>query len=217
MKIRLANPSQLLVFANPSRAERARAARERAAAIRAARLNAGETLAIEPETDAEFQQAVELYEQFHGRAPEEILEAQRSDAARFDYVLLGPLLGLAPYVEGLRLPSPDHWDDGGYPVLKDFGVRLCSNAAGTQLYALGECDLADVLGEFPDVDASKDLLDLGELAYIVYDARKAPDFTPTDWMHRFDEPRPRLGWDAVKGELFFVGGRYTIDAPGIEH
>lgn len=168
---------------------------------------------------SELEGAIELFEEFHGADPKGIAEAQRSAAMRLDYVALGPLLGVAPYVEGLKLPSPEHWDDGGYPVLQFSGVKLASNADGTQLYAIeGDQDLADVLAEFPDVDVSKDLVDLGEVAYVTYEARKSLDnFELVQYTHEFDEPRPRLGYDQVKHEIFFVGGRYEVNAPGIEH
>jgi len=207
------NPAELVILANPSRSEKLRAARERAARIRhaAGRNPEGET----SETD----QAVRLYQEFHGKDPKGIIEAQRSAAMRLDYVCLGPLLGLAPYVDGLKIPSPAHWDDGGYPVLEFEGVKLAANAAGTQLYAIeGDQDLSELLGKFPDVDASKDLVDLGPIAYVTYEARKSLDnFELVQYTHEFDEPRPLLGFDQVKREIFFVGGRYQVNAPGIEH
>ena len=168
---------------------------------------------------SETDQAVRLYQEFHGKDPKGIIEAQRSAAMRLDYVCLGPLLGLAPYVDGLKIPSPAHWDDGGYPVLEFEGVKLAANAAGTQLYAIeGDQDLSELLEKFPDVDSSKDLVDLGPIAYVTYEARKSLDnFELVQYTHEFDEPRPLLGFDQVKREIFFVGGRYQVNAPGIEH
>jgi len=209
----VSNPAELVILGNPSQREQQRAARERAQQIRrAAGRNPGDAT-------SETEQGVRLFQAFHGKDPHEIIEAQRSTAMRLDYVCLGPLLGVAPYVEGLRIPSPDHWFKGGYPVLRFEGVKLTSNAAGTQLYALeGDQDLSGVLDEFPDVDPEKDLLDLGEIAFVVYEARKSMDgFELTEYMHTFDEPRPALGFDRVKAEIFFAGGRYVVRAPGIEH
>jgi len=172
-----------------------------------------------PPEATETQQAVSLYQEFHGRDPKAIVEAQRSAAMRLDYTCLGDLLGVAPFVEGLKIPAPTHWDDGGYPVLQFAGVKLASNAAGTQLYAIGgDQDLTEVLGDFPDADATKDLIDLGEIAYVTYEARKSMDgHQLVEYTHEFDEPRPRLGFDRVKREIFFAGGRYQVNAPGIEH
>lgn len=224
------NPAELVIFANPRKVIGARQPRK------------GETIAeqkfreyqerikrmpkpirdvFENPEGAELEQAVQLFEQFHGREPEEILTEQRSAAMRLEYVALGELLGLAPFVPELKIPSPAHWDDGGYPVLllEQADIKLASNAAGTQIYAIGgDQDISDVLGDFPEVDSTKDLLNLGELAYVVYKARKSMDgFDEKEYMHSFDEPRPSLGYDQVKQELFFIGGRYTVDAPGIDH
>jgi hypothetical protein len=166
----------------------------------------------------ELEAAEELFSEFHGDDPSEILEEQRSSAIREDYAALGELLGVAPYVDDLKIPSPSHWDDGGYPVLKFEGVMLASNADGSQLYAIGgDQDLSGLLAQF-SVDTSKDLVDLGEIAYVVYEARKSMDgHQLSQYQHEFDEPRPRLGFDQVKQEIFFVGGRYEVNAPGIEH
>jgi hypothetical protein len=193
------NPAELVIFANPRCKLRA----------------------PNPESASETEQAVTLFRQFHGQEPEEILNEQRSTAMRLDYVTLGDLFGLAPYVEDLKIPPPSHWDDGGYPVLQFEGteIKLASNADGTQLYAIGgDQNLSDVLGDFPDVDSTKDLLNLGELAYVVYEARKSMDNNQLkEYVHTFDEPRPSLGYDQVKREFFFIGGRYTVEAPGIDH
>lgn len=169
--------------------------------------------------DAELDDAIDLFEEFHGREPEEILTEQRSIAMRHEYTAIGPLLGVAPHVEHLKIPAPEHWDDGGYPVLKFDGVMLAASAEGSQLYAIGgDQDLGDLLTEFPDVDTSKDLIDVCEIAYVVYEARKSLDgFELSQYQHEFDEPRPRLCFDRVKCEIFFVGGRYQVTAPGIEH
>lgn len=165
----------------------------------------------------EFPAAVAKYEEFHGRGPDAVLKRQRSAAMRAEYVSLGPLLALAPYVPGLALPTPDHWPD--YPHLKfEHDVKLATNAEGTQLYAIGgNQDCSAVLSSFEGVDKSKDIVTLGELAFVVYLARKKPDPShPTEYMHRFDAPRPELGYDQLKAEIFFIGGRYEI-REWIEH
>jgi hypothetical protein len=166
----------------------------------------------------ELTQAVELYETFQGKRAENIIEAQRSAAMRTDYAALGPLLAIGLYTPDLKIPSPDHWED--YPHLK-FGkdVMLASNAGASQLYAIGgDQDVSKVAAQIPDVDTSKDLLDLGPIAFVVYFARKSADnFQPTEYMHQFDTPRPSLGFDQVKREIFFAGGRYTIEERGIDH
>jgi hypothetical protein len=171
-----------------------------------------------PSKPEELTQAVELFETFQGKRAENIIEAQRSAAMRTDYAALGPLLAIGLYTPNLKIPSPDHWED--YPHLK-FGkdVMLASNAGASQLYAIGgDQDVSKVAAQIPDVDTSKDLLDLGPIAFVVYFARKSADnFQPTEYMHQFDTPRPSLGFDQVKREIFFAGGRYTIEERGIDH
>lgn len=159
----------------------------------------------------EFDRAVAGFEEFHGRAPDRVLERQRSAAMRADYFACGPLLGVGLFVPGLGIPKPDHWDE--YPHLKfEKDVKLASNADGTQLYAIGgNQDCSGVLDDFERVDKSKDILTLGEIAFVVYLARKQPDPShPTEYMHPFKAPRPELGYDQVKQEIFFIGGNYTI-------
>ena len=166
----------------------------------------------------ELTQAVELYETFQGKRAENIIEAQRSAAMRMDYAALGSLLAIGLYTEDLKIPSPDHWED--YPHLKFArDVTLASNAEGSQLYAIGgNQDVSQAAAQIPDVDTSKDLLDLGPIAFVVYFARKSVDnFQPTEYMHQFDTPRPSLGFDQIKTEIFFAGGRYSVEAPGIVH
>jgi len=235
------NPLELVILGNPlspkSAREQLEAARrewERAkeslaeARTRSARRRAAEDVefwgnkmaflsSAKANPAGELDQAVKLYQEFHGKDPKGVIEAQRSAAMRLDYTCLGKLLALGLYAEGVKIPSPDHWDE--YPHLRfDEEVKLASNAGGAQLYAIGgNQDVSEVLAKLPDVDATKDLADLGELAFVVYEARKAPSFEVVEWMHTFDEPRPRLGFDQVKHELFFVGGRYEVNAPGIEH
>ena len=187
------NPPELVILGNPARPKGRR----------------------NPEEGTE--QAIESFREFHGRDPKEIVEMQRSAAMRMDYFAIGPLLGLAPYVEGLKIPSPEHWDDGGYPVLLFKNVKLAMNPEGTQLYALGgDQDLGGTLGHF-DADATKDFIDLCEIAYVTYEARKSLDqFDLVQYTHSFSEPRPLLGFDQVKREIFFVGGRYKATPLGIE-
>lgn len=183
----------------------------------------------QPEQDemSELQQAVKVYQAFHGEDPSEILEAQRSAAMRLNYAAMGPLAGLGLYVEGAPIPSPDHWET--YPGAVETGeskIVLACNAVdggqgetiGTQLYAIGGRQdeferVAEDLGE----DLSKDILDLGPLAFVVYVDSKPPDRQTTEYMHKFDEPRPDLGYDRLKREIFFAGGKYKIEGLWLHH
>jgi hypothetical protein len=201
------NPAELVIFGNPRKAKPRNTRSAKSAPRKKRRKNA-----------EELTQAVGLYETFQGKRAKNIVEAQRSAAMRMDYAAIGPLLAIGLYAEDLKIPSPDHWED--YPHLKfEKDVTLASNAEGSQLYAIGgDQDLSSVAAKIPDVDTSKDLLDLGPIAFVVYFARKSVDnFQPTEYMHQFDAPRPSLGFDQVKREIFFAGGRYSVEAPGIVH
>jgi hypothetical protein len=209
------NPAQLVILGNPRRRRKKPNAGNGHKAscscpicknMRGA--NAGKS---KRRGNSEESRALAKYEEFHGRQPDKILSRQRSAAMRADYVSLGPLLAVAPFVTGMGIPSPDHWD--AYPHLKfEKDVKLAMNADGTQLYAIGgNQDCSAVLGDFQGVDKNKDLVTLGELAFVVYLARKQPDPThPTEYMHKFGVPRPQLGYDQVKQEIFFIGGSYQI-------
>ena len=225
MKRKTKNPAELVIFANPSRPHGHKAGCKCFICERLSGKSAGEKRTKSakaekgkrnPDEMNESTQAVRLYQEFHGKDPTMIVRAQRSAAMRTDYTALGQLLGIGLFTEGVTIPSPDHWEK--YPHLEfDPKPMLASNAGGTQLYSIGgNQDLADVLPDF-DVDAKKDLLDLGPIAFVVYLARKAPSFAPTEWMHAFDEPIPSLAYDQIKCELFFVGGGYSVKAPGIMH
>lgn len=209
---KMGNPSELVMLLNPREPRGWEPAR--------CRTNPEEKT-LEPE--------IQLFRDFQGREPEEIVEGHRSQLIRLNYMAIGPLFGLAPYVEGLKIPSPDHWDDGGYPVMdfRQSKIMLASNAVpdgkggnviGTQLYTIGgDQDISELLDLFPEeVDASKDLVNLGPLAYIVYHAHKGWDGDQwTEYMHKFNAPRPLLMFDQVKREMFLIGGRYAVEQPGI--
>jgi hypothetical protein len=160
--------------------------------------------------DGELEQAEELYEEFHGREPREILEIQESSEARGEYTALGDLIELT-----MIAPSGDHV----LVKFKNDGVRLASSPNGEQLYLLGgNQDISGVLEMF-GADTAKDLLDLGEAKQIVYEAAKwQTDFTPQEWKHDFGEEsgvRPRVFFDQLKKRIFFAGGNYKVKRPGI--
>lgn len=96
--------------------------------------------------------------------------------------------------------------------------QLASSPNGKQLYAITPDGVEIDLRQF-DTDVSKDFIDLGEATFVVYIAKK-PD-TPLEWVHELGEDggvRPRLVLNRLgKKELFFVGGSYTVEGPGIMH
>jgi hypothetical protein len=165
----------------------------------------------------DLRQAVSLFGTFHGRDPEEIASIQRSAAMRLEYTALGEL-------EYLIVKPPEK------PIIEiDFegdDIKLASAPNGRQLYLIdGNQSLDSMLGKFTD-DPRKDFIDLGEALEVQYDARKIhTNFEPTSWYHKFGEKNgalPRLMYDKLKKEIFFVGGEYFIDtsdavSPGIEN
>jgi hypothetical protein len=184
-----------------------------AAARRAlrARVAQAERTGTHRNPDDELPEAERLYETFHGREPREILELTDSAVERGEYVNLGDLVELT-----IVAPDRNHVKVG----FKDDGVRLASTAEGTQLVLIGgNQDISRTLGMFGAEDTTKDLLDLGDLKQIVYDAAKwQTDFTPQEWKHDLGEEsgiRPRVLFNQLKKRIFFAGGTYRVERPGI--
>jgi hypothetical protein len=177
----------------------------------------------------ETKEAVRLFESFHGREAREIAEKQVSDTMRKDYAALGDLIAL-----GIGQSSRDgkalvnKWDKENHIKFQGDGVKLASAPNGKQLYLIGGTQNID--RSFPwdktDVDKEKDFIDLGECPFVVYLARKVHgNFEPVEYLHEFGEKnglKPRLMYDKLKKQIFFVGGEYFIDtkqgvSPGIEN
>lgn len=160
--------------------------------------------------DGELEAAEELFETFHGREPREILEMQESSEMRGEYAALGDLVELTMIApNGNRVKVN----------FKNDGVRVASSPDAAQLYLLGgNQDISGNLEMF-GADESKDLIDLGEAKQIVYDAAKwQTNFDPQEWKHDFGEEsgvRPRGFYDQLKKRIFFAGGTYKVERPGI--
>ena len=218
------NPSELLIFGNPSTKK---ATRERAARIRGARLNP-KRKKRNPKPEGELKQAVHLFGSFHGKDPKEIIEKHESAEIRKDYAALGDLVAIGIgdcAMHGQNLVN--NWNKCSHIAFKGDGVKLASSPNGRQLYAIGgNQNLVSCHGKFEGVDWEKDFVDLGECPFIVYLARKAHgNFEPIEYVHEFGEKsgiRPQLMYDKLKRRIFFVGGDYFIDSskqisPGIEN
>jgi hypothetical protein len=175
----------------------------------------------------ETSQAVRLFQKFHGKDPNGIAEAQRSAVIRSDYTAVGKLVALC--MDDFEWPDKkitNEWDKLPAITFDKDGVTLASSPNGRQLYFIGgRQNLDGCLADFEGVDPSKDLIDLGEVFVIVYEARKSHNnFEPTDWVHSLggkNKQRPRLMYDKLKKEMFLAGGEYFIDlsknlSPGIE-
>ena len=159
---------------------------------------------------SESDQAVKLFQSFHGKDPKEIVEEQRSAAMRLDYTALGDLDYILVELASGEVEEINFEADQ---------VKLASSANGKQLYCIGgNQNLNGVLDKFTD-DTSKDLFDLGEAMEVQYRARKAVgNFEPIAWFHKFGEEGgqpPRLGYDKLRQEVFFIGGEYHVEPEGI--
>jgi hypothetical protein len=161
--------------------------------------------------DGELDQAADLYREFHGREPHEILEMQETDLARRDYTALGPLIDLHFKLPNESLAKISFGDSDA--------VLVVSSPNGRQIYLLGGNQ--DISGSLASMgaDVSKDLIDLGDAVFISYDASKwQTDFKATIWEHKLGEESkvyPRGFYDQIKRRIFFAGGNYRVERPGI--
>jgi len=204
------NPGELLIFGNPATRTKTKTKRARSGKKR------------NPE---HMEQAVNLYESFHGKSPKEIVETHISAAVRKDYTVLGELVAIGLDDGGFTAAQlVKRWEDCAH--LRFQQTKLVSAPNGRQLYCMGgRIDLGSMLKNF-DVDPRKDFIDLGEAFFVVYEARKAATkFEPIEWVHKFGEKGgalPSLMYDRLRQGIYFVGGDYFIDAthgpsPGIEN
>ena len=186
-KNRRKNSAELLILGNPRKGARRK------------RLNPDQ-----------MQEAIELYEKFHGKAPAEILEMQEAFAMRKEYAALGELLSLmVANGSGKTIEL----------VFKDDGVKVASSPKGTQVYFIGgNQNIGSALGQF-EADATKDFVELGECREIVYTTQKEFDrFQTIDYAHEFGEEggaRPTLIYARLAKRLMLAGGDYKVEAPGI--
>ncbi len=176
---------------------------------------------------SELDQAVKLYETFHGRDAKDIVEKHESAAMRLDYTALGKLIALGlgePKKSGNALVNA--WEKEDHIGFEGDGVTLASSPDGKQLYLIGgNQNLASCLHRF-QVDRDKDFIDLSEIGFVVYEARKIHgDYQPVEYVHQFGEKSgalPQAMYDKLRKRIFLVGGEYFIDlskpvSPGIEN
>jgi|HubBroStandDraft_6_1064221.scaffolds.fasta_scaffold17089_3 hypothetical protein len=160
---------------------------------------------------SETKQAVRLFQGFHGHDPKEIAEKHVSAAVRLDYTALGDLKYLVTETPLGKEATFTFEDDA---------VKLASSPDGKQLYCIGGNQ--NILPLLEARSTEKDFIDLGEALEVAYLARKVHgEFRPIEYFHEFGEingARPRLMFDKVRKQLFFIGGDYFIDvnmrAPG---
>jgi hypothetical protein len=165
-----------------------------------------------PSAETQGRKATELYEQFHGRPGRHIDEYHEPSPRSATMTELGDLIELRVKTDvGWKLRSLDFTGEG---------IKVASNAAGTQLYFVGGKQRIGALGAF-GADRSKELIDLGECCYIAYRARKAQvNRIASNYEHFLGEETgrcPRLMYDKRGREprLYLTGGEYHVAAEGI--
>jgi len=209
---------------NSKKLDAQRGARERAARIRAARVNPKKkqkrATLRRRRTDrnpSETKQAVRLFQGFHGHDPKEIAEKHVSAAVRLDYSALGDLDYLIVETPLGKEATFTFYDDG---------VKLAAappppgETKSRQLYCIGGNQ--NILPLLDGASQAKDFIDLGYGLEVQYMARKVhTEFRPTSHFHNFGEETgdlPRLMFDKIRKQIFFIGGNYRIDvtmrAPG---
>lgn len=151
-------------------------------------------------------EAAAMYEQFHGRDAERIIQHDEEHAYRSELAELGKLLELK-----FKVP-------GGHALLDDFGnCQVACTPDGLNIYFVGgqqRIDL-DQLG----IASDKDYIELGECTLIRYFTKKGfHNFDPINYWHRFGEEdgiKPMLAYDAQNQKLFLIGGNYQARPEGI--
>jgi hypothetical protein len=215
------NPMELLVFGNPSRRRARPNANHKPGCKCFACKHQRKIGRANPRrrrhdrNPSETEQAVSLFESFHGKNANQITEKHVSAVIRKDYTALGDLVSL-------KIKTPI----GGHAVFnfEGDGVKLASSPNGKQLYCIGgNQNLAPMLDA---ASREKDLIDLGECTEVAYLARKIhSNYEPVEWFHKFGENtgvKPQLMFNKLQKQIFFIGGEYFIDpkvdvSPGIEN
>jgi hypothetical protein len=213
-------PAELIILGNPKGRTKRRAllrhaiARARGRAIRLAGIgrrkpNPAEMVILGANPAAKVsEKAAELYQDFHGMQPKELLAANEVQNMPHEVVVLGDL-------ESLTVDAPKGEMKIGF---EGDGVKLASNSAASQLYFVaGNQNLNAVLAEFGAPRAN--VVRLGAALKIIYSGRKAMDGSHiNNYVHEFGEDdgkRPVLWYDVRIKRLYLVGGNYRIEAAGI--
>lgn len=161
---------------------------------------------------ATVEEAEQLAQEFHGRPPREIVEAQESHMDDGAYTVLGTALELwiIP-VQG----DPNDWPEPQI-VFDDQEVRLVADPRSSrklaQFYFVGgDQSVSDAWLREEGIPTDTELVPLGLLYGINYWDDKS--FDTGEFGHRFGEETgevPALYYDRKKQKLYFVGGAYGI-------
>jgi hypothetical protein len=155
----------------------------------------------------EVDKAADLYDEFHGEAPQEVIDVQESELARDTYSAHGGLYQMKLRRNGARFTLD----------FSDCGAVLARSVEGHQLYIVGgDQDCSPILS---NGESKKDFINLGTIERISYVTRKGFDkFKESAYEHKFGEEGgepPILMYARLKRRMFIVGGDYTIGKPGI--
>jgi hypothetical protein len=148
-----------------------------------------------------------MYESFHGREPARIIEHTENFDYRAQLAELGKLLELRIKITG-----------GDKATLDGFGnCQVACDPDGKNIAFLGGSQAIDL--DALEIESDKDLIELGEVTYIAYFAKKGfHNFEPIDYTHHFGEVdgiRPILTYDSFNRKLFLIGGNYSVKPEGI--
>jgi hypothetical protein len=166
--------------------------------------------------------AVEVFEGFHGREPETILEYRFEEHEHEHLAGLGDLVNLViitPFNKEVTINAPD-------PESGDLNqvVKLCCSEDRTQLYFVGgeqemPVEALEKMGFKADANDLKDLMLLGVLIEVTYRTKKGFDnFKLVDYYHGLGEEtgvNPVLLYDYRSGLMRVAGGQYVIEDCGI--
>lgn len=157
--------------------------------------------------------AAQMFEDFHGRAPSEILTLQEALLTSGDYTALGDMGSL--WLEPVKGREPNEWPEPDIEFEKSDKVKLATDSKGKQLYLVGGNQKLplDYL-EKHGVPTDKRFISLGEVYGISYLTRKSFDgFRESEYAHEFGEKtgeRPFAFYDAELHRIVLVGGAYSI-------
>lgn len=175
----------------------------------------GEELTTVPEEPAQFtddiESAEQVYEEFHGRPSDQIMEVEDLHTERDALAVLGQLV---------QLVVQSAANESIYKINFDADVMLCCSPDRKQLYVVGgeqSLDLASM--GFSESAIQKDKIFVGSVLQVTYRTRKHfDDFDVIDYVHDMGEEGgtlPVLAYDRLNQNLEFIGGDYEIKPEGI--
>ncbi|MEE9235104.1 MAG: hypothetical protein V3U28_06685, partial [Candidatus Acidoferrales bacterium] len=156
------------------------------------------------------------YQEFHGRAPREVVEMQEELLRSGDYFALGNMAGM--WLQPVKGRDPSGWGPAEIEFEKGDKVILAGTPGSTQLYLVGGKQKLPVdYLRSKGLDTSKRFVPLGCVYGISYVTEKQFDsFKTVEYGHEFGEEtgeRPQVFYDQETQRIFLVGGAYHIAPP----